>query len=378
LISLRVVVPNDKLGLGAVAFIHRFGSSLNTHVHFHVCVVDGVFEAVAGPIAQSVDTDAAAQANPQPNPQPALQSVIFHAATGLDESAIARVQVNVRKRILRDFVARGHLEVCDAKDMAERAASSSHSGGFSVDAGVRIEAADRAGLERLLRYYARPPFAMDRLKQRGADLVYRCGKGHTEPLQSDKYSGELVLTPLELINRIAQLVPPPRTHRHRYYGVLAPNSPLRAAVVTSEVGSPVTEEANADADAGTTVTAVAAGGLGVVVQPEPPAKPKPRPPSHYLWAALIARIYEVFPLLCPTCGGQMRIIAFITFSADIHKILEHIGVEPEAPRITPARGPPLWEDCGAQEKGEGVEALPDWDLANQSPSDYPDDQRTPW
>ena len=41
----------DKIALlhiGAVAFIHRFGSSLNEHVHFHVCVVDGVFEAVAG------------------------------------------------------------------------------------------------------------------------------------------------------------------------------------------------------------------------------------------------------------------------------------------------------------------------------------------
>jgi hypothetical protein len=42
---------------------------------------------------------------------------------------------------------------------------------------------------------------MERLKQRGADLVYRCGKGHTEPLQSDKYAGELVLTPLDLIDR---------------------------------------------------------------------------------------------------------------------------------------------------------------------------------
>ena len=41
------------------------------------------------------------------------------------------------------------------------------------------------------------------------------------------------------------------------------------------------------------------------------------------------------------CGGQMRIIAFITFSADIYKMLEHIGVAPEAPRITPARAPPL-------------------------------------
>ena len=67
---------------------------------------------------------------------------------------------------------------------------------------------------------------------------------------------------------------------------------------------------------------------------------------------MIARIYEVFPLLCPMCGGQMRIIAFITFSADIHKILEHIGVDTQAPRITPARGPPLWGDCAAPDQGE--------------------------
>ncbi|OLP06238.1 putative transposase tnA2 [Rhodoferax antarcticus ANT.BR] len=154
-----------------------------------------MFEAVTGPIAQSVNTDAAAQANPQPGPESAPQSVIFHAATGLDESAIATVRANVRKRILRAFVARGHLETCDAKDMAERAASSSHGGGFSEGVGVRIEAPDRAGLERLPRYCARPPFAMDRLKQRASVLVYRCGKGHTEPLQSDKYAGELVLTP---------------------------------------------------------------------------------------------------------------------------------------------------------------------------------------
>ncbi len=81
------------------------------------------------------------------------------------------------------------------------------------------------------------------------------------------------------------------------------------------------------------------------------------------------------------CGGQMRIIAFITFSADIHKILEHIGVDSEAPRIAPARGPPLWDDGGAQESqdlGEGVEALPDWDMAAQPAPDYPDDQRTTW
>ena len=71
----------------------------------------------------------------------------------------AQVQANVRKRLLRAFVARGHIEACDAKDLAARASSSSHGGGFSLDAGVRIEAAEGAGLERLLRYCARPPFA---------------------------------------------------------------------------------------------------------------------------------------------------------------------------------------------------------------------------
>ena len=49
------------------------------------------------------------------------------------------------------------------------------------------------------------------------------------------------------------------------------------------------------------------GAPGVLPQP---AQPEPVPPkrssSHYLWAVLIARIYEVFPLLCPMCGGQMR------------------------------------------------------------------------
>jgi hypothetical protein len=48
-------------------------------------------------------------------------------------------------------------------------------------------------------------------------------------------------------------------------------------------------------------------------------------------AVVTPKVGSQTPLICPNCGGQMRIIAFITFSADIHKILEHIGVDPEAP-----------------------------------------------
>jgi hypothetical protein len=103
---------------------------------------------------------------------------------------------------------------------------------------------------------------------------------------------------------------------------------------------------------------------------------------HYLWAVLIARIYEVLPLLCPLCGAQMRLIAFIAHSADIGQILDHIGVESEPPHITPARGPPLWGDCGDAQMGECVEVEPDWatdwDGAAQPAPDYEVDQRINW
>ena len=117
------------LHIGAIAFIHRFGSSLNGHVHFHVCAVDGVFEAVAG----EGDADAKVQAS--------RPGVVFHPASAIDAPAVAQVQATLRKRILRAFVGRGLLQSCDAKDMQ----AYQHSG-FSVDAGVCIEShAGRCG-----------------------------------------------------------------------------------------------------------------------------------------------------------------------------------------------------------------------------------------
>jgi uncharacterized protein YbaR (Trm112 family) len=44
------------------------------------------------------------------------------------------------------------------------------------------------------------------------------------------------------------------------------------------------------------------------------------------WARLIQKIYEVDPLICPKCRGEMRIIAFIEDEAVIKKILKHLGL----------------------------------------------------
>jgi hypothetical protein len=353
-------VDRAALHIGALAFIHRFGSSLNGHVHFHVCVVDGVFEEVAG------QTDA--QSSPP--------GIVFHPASAIDETAVAQVQTDLRRRILRAFVGRGLIEKADAKDML----GYQHSG-FSVDAGVCIEAHDRAALERLLRYCARPPFAMERLRKEGAELVYRCAKQHSEPT-SDKRGAkfdELHLTPLELIARIAALVPPPRTHRHRYFGVLAPNSPLRAAATALATPAQPAKEFVVQ-----TEPAATGEGLPTVVpqgnanSPAPELAPPKRSPAHYLWAVLIARIYEAFPLLCPMCGGQMRLIAFITEGTQIRRILDHIGVDSEPPHISPARGPPLWDECGDAQMDDELQIGPDWDLAAQPAPDFEVDQRVSW
>lgn len=155
---------------------------LNRHVHFHCCVLDGVFDG-----------------------SPAGQ-VQFRPAHALAPEALAAIATQVRQRVLRWFARSGLLEPADAHDMLGW-----EHGGFSLDAAVRVTDDDRAGLERLLRYCARPAFALERLTQVDPErVVYRLPKPQPDGRTA------LSLTPLELLDRLAALIPPPRRHRHRY------------------------------------------------------------------------------------------------------------------------------------------------------------------
>ena len=165
-------------------------------------------------------------------------------------------------------------------EAAREMASWGHNSGFSLDASVRIEAKDRAGLERLLRYCARPVFASQRLSwaREGEKLLYQLPKPRADG------QSVLELTPVELLGRLAALIPPPRRHRHRYHGVLAPNARLRA-LVTAHAGRPLP---------------------GALEPPSPRPAPRPsttadeptrRSPASYLWVALLARISAIAPAL---------------------------------------------------------------------------------
>jgi len=133
----------------------------------------------------------------------------------------------------------------------------------------------------------------------------------------------LVLSPLGLLARLSRLLPPPRIHRQRHHGVLAPNARLRARVVA--IGREASDEGKDGSGLLDTLPegSIPPGGAGPA-QPGAPSPSRPSAPaerpgasrSRALWALLLNRIYEVLPLLCQACGGEMRIIAFLTDDLD--------------------------------------------------------------
>ena len=103
-------------------------------------------------------------------------------------------------------------------------------------------------------------------------------------------------------------------------------------------------------------------------------EPIHRRAARYAWALLLARIYEVFPLRCRQCGGDMRIIAFITEAAVVRDMLIPLGEPSTPPPIAPARGPPLWAAVDAAL----LDSIPPEDLSIQPPPAYEFDQRIAW
>jgi hypothetical protein len=343
--------------LGGISFLHRFGSTLNHHVHLHVCATDGVFV----PAADQAGCDA---------------PPTFLPAQPVTAADLAALTERVRRRVIRWFRLARLLDAAAAADMLAWENS-----GFSVDASVRITLFDRdvpsyfQSLEHLLRYCARPPFALERLSViRGPDgrisriryvlprhkAATWVGRGRGRKSTRPGATGVVELTPFEFLDRLADLVPPPRKHRQRYHGVFAPNHKLRRAVTSLAIGN-VGKPRDA-ATRGHTDDGSATGRCCDATHAT--QKPRSHDTSRIAWAKLMARVGEEFPLECPNCGGDIRLIASITEPGPIRKILTHLGEPLEPPPVSPARGPPTdW--------GELVHIHDDRDVFQASPNELP-------
>jgi hypothetical protein len=113
---------------------------------------------------------------------------------------------------------------------------------------------------------------------------------------------------VELLEKLAALVPLPRIHLVRYGGCLAAHSSLRSAI------TPTPHQQGID---------------------EPEASTElPR----WNWARLLKRVFALDMARCLWCPQEaLRIIAAITQGGVIRKILRHLKLAVDPPLITPAR-----------------------------------------
>jgi hypothetical protein len=166
------------------------------------------------------------------------------------------------------------------------------------------------------RYALRPPLAQDRLhRTREGEiwltLRHRWADGTTH----------LRFDPLELLERLAVLTPRPRVNLILYYGVLAPRSAWRRAIVPR-----ITDAADAREEA--------------AAEDEDASCPRPSRAGAYQWAELMRRTFGVDVLACTRCSGRLRLVALTEQASVVQRILRHLGLPTEVPEPQPARSPP--------------------------------------
>ncbi len=171
-------------------------------------------------------------------------------------------------------------------------------------------------MERLARYIMRPPISLERMEWDGVgEVCYRRKRGHESAGLGEREVE--AFDPGEFLARVIMHVPEPRRHLVRYYGWYSNVSRGRrqqAEAETGEVGG---------ADAGLASRAAR-------------AEARDSRAMRRSWAKLIKRIYEVDPLVCPSCGSEMKVIALITEHDVVDAILRHL----ERKEVQEARAPP--------------------------------------
>jgi hypothetical protein len=184
---------------GSVTFIQRFGSALNLTPHFHALVLDGVYEGGASapgwfrpldpPETDDVARVLAGTARRIRRRLEAPGNEEGEDRLADDEPLLAMLTAaSIRSRIatgseagspwrrLGDRVdANADGEEEDGVEPAARIPPRcARHGGMSLHADVSVPARDRRRLERLCRYVARPPLALERLEEmHDGRLAYR-------------------------------------------------------------------------------------------------------------------------------------------------------------------------------------------------------------
>ena len=176
--------------------------------------------------------------------------------------------------------------------------------GFSLHANTAINTLQRDRLSQLIEYIARGPLSNERLKIREDGKVIL-------QLKSKWADGtsHLLFTPGEFIEKLAALIPPPKSHLVRWGGVFAPNSPFRKEITLKP-------EMKKGFDF---VTKGDDGGCG-----------KRQRRKNYTWSKMLARVFKIDVLKC-SFGSELRPVCAVTDPDSIRRYLNYLSINYDAP-----------------------------------------------
>ncbi len=175
-------------------------------------------------------------------------------------------------------------------------------------------------MERLARYIMRPPISLERIRWCGdGEVLYQPKGGHDGRARQPGDPAE-VFDPAEFLARVIMHVPEPRRHLVRYYGAYSNVSRgKRRRQDEAATGAAARDAEHA---------------------PSRRADRDHSPDARALrrsWAQLLKRVYQIDPLVCPSCGAEMKIIAFIIDHDVVDAILRHLAkAEAQSPRGPPS------------------------------------------
>jgi hypothetical protein len=349
---------------GAVAVIQRANSDLRLNPHIHAVCLDGVYSADREG-ARNARGVGRGRCGPEVPEGGEGKGLMFHPAPAPSQEEIESLVGRASKRILRFLQRRkvitlvtapgdGEVTVVGDETMGEKdpllarllaaaAAGAAPAGpanqrkplrivldpderpvgkgtlcaqtqGFNLHAATKVAANDTQGRLALCKYILRPPLANDRLKILDDGNV----RLQLKKPWSDGTSS-VDLEPLALIARLAALVPPPKRHLTRYFGVLSSHAASRSEVVPTPTEPTPTDEK---------------------------AKPKSAGKSKYIpWHELLRKTFG-FEVVCQKCQSPLRLIALIKTEDVAKKILTAMHLPTDVPQLHPARPPPRKEEGG--------------------------------
>jgi hypothetical protein len=203
----------------------------------------------------------------------------FQPVPIFNDTALARIFAH---EVLALLVSRDLIR----PEIREKILSWRHTG-FGVHSKVRAATPKEA--QRVARYMAKPILALGRLSfdHSQGKVIYRYGEADVDKVEMDY---------LDFIARVTTHIPDRGQVMMRYYGLYS------------------------NAHRGMMRKRSQATSVLPILKPPPPRRPSAG------WRELIRKVYEVDPLTCPTCGAQMKPIAFITNYQVIDNIIHHLGI----------------------------------------------------